>query len=119
MSRSKVDPVHMMQFAFDDASESFKTKLTDTEIAMELSAEDGDSVISKREFLVVSLDENSAPLNVSMYSQVCCYGDATTMIIQLEDNSILAEIVLVPNTVTQILAPYIKVNKPCKLVLRG
>lgn len=118
MSRSKVDPVHMMQFAFDDASESFKTKLTDTEIAMELSAEDGDSVISKREFLVVSLDENSQPLNVSMYSQICAYDDVQLTIL-LEDASVLGQFTLIPCNVTSLLAPYIKVNKPCILVLRG
>lgn len=118
MSRSKVDPVHMMQFAFDDASESFKTKLTDTEISMELSAEDGDSVIAKREFLVVSIDENSPPLNVSMYSQVCAY-DNIQVTIMLENNSVLGQFSLIPSNVTDILAPYIKVDKPCTLVLRG
>jgi hypothetical protein len=61
--RSKLDPTHIAQLTFDPISESTKVKLQDTEIDMELSADDGDSVTSHPVKLIASvlgcdLDDN-------------------------------------------------------------
>ena len=46
MSRSKLDANQIIQYVYDSVNEALKVKLQDTEIAMELSATDGDSVTS-------------------------------------------------------------------------
>ena len=44
MSRSKIDPVHIQQYVYDDETESLKVKLIPMEMSIELDANDGDSV---------------------------------------------------------------------------
>jgi len=46
MVRSKADPNHISQLTFDEESNSTRVKLVDTQINMELDANDGDSVTS-------------------------------------------------------------------------
>ena len=49
--RSKLDPHQIMQCEHDEASMAKRVKITDTEMSMELNADDGDSVQSQpREF---------------------------------------------------------------------
>lgn len=44
MVRSKLDPTHIAQLTYDENSEAMKVKMTDSEMSIELDANDGDSV---------------------------------------------------------------------------
>lgn len=64
MERSKSDPVHIIQAAYDEASQSIKTKLIPTEISLGISHTDGDTITSHPATLVVcaqgcSVSDNS------------------------------------------------------------
>lgn len=61
--RSKLDPSHIAQFAYDAVAEAVKVKLQDTEIAMELSHADGDSVTSHPAKLTASALGVASPAN--------------------------------------------------------
>lgn len=61
--RSKLDQTHIAQMTFDEDSRSMKVKITDTEMSMELNADDGDSVLSKPVKLVASAMECKAEDN--------------------------------------------------------
>lgn len=58
--KSKQDPSHITQMTFDEDSWAVRTKLVDTEMNMELSAEDGDSVISQPAKFMASAMECTA-----------------------------------------------------------
>lgn len=53
--RSKLDPTHIAQMTFDEASEAMKVKIQDAEMSIELSHQDGDSVAAHPAKLVVSV----------------------------------------------------------------
>jgi hypothetical protein len=52
--RSKRDPNHISQLVYDEEANANRVKLADTEIAMELSADDGDSIESQPAKLIAS-----------------------------------------------------------------
>lgn len=54
MERSRLDPTQIAQMTYDEVSRATKVKLQDTEMNMELSADDGDSVLSEPVKLVTS-----------------------------------------------------------------
>jgi hypothetical protein len=55
MSLNKLDQAQIIKTVFDDVSEALKVKIQDTELAIELSAADGDSVTSQPVKLVASV----------------------------------------------------------------
>lgn len=61
MSRSKLDPSQITQYVYDSTSEAFKVKLQDTDISMELSASDGDSITAHPAKLTASALGVSSP----------------------------------------------------------
>lgn len=52
--KSKQDPTHIQQMTFDEDKWAVRTHIVDTEMSMELSADDGDSVIAEPTRLVAS-----------------------------------------------------------------
>lgn len=72
ISRTKRDPGQIEQYEHDELANSKRVKLVDTEMSMELSADDGDSVqIQGR------LDElspvDSSPIDISMAKEIKVY----------------------------------------------
>lgn len=55
MSRSKLDPNQIIQYTYDPVTESQKVKIQDTELSIELSHADGDSITSHPAKLVASV----------------------------------------------------------------
>lgn len=77
MSRSKLDPSQIAQYVYDSVSEAYKVKLQDTDISMELSATDGDSVTS-----------HPAKLTASALGVVSPADDASDIIPALDCSSL-------------------------------
>ena len=119
MARSKnLDPVHMIQHSYDEDSESFKMKLTDTEIAMELSADDGDSVFIFKQMLVLDVKAGEL-IDSSKYSKICIYEDEITLSLLKSDDILLHKQLMIKGVIIDILAPKISVDRDCTIVLRG
>lgn len=70
MAGSKLDPVKIAQLVFDEATNSYKTNIVDTEIAIELSADDGDSVIPQKLTQAVVVTANEV-IDTSKVSRIC------------------------------------------------
>lgn len=70
----------MLQHAFDEPSESFKTKVVDTEMQIELSAEDGDSVtaISRS----ITHNKKMEPISCAGFKEASLYSTGGSL--QLE-----------------------------------
>ncbi len=73
MARSRLDPVQMQQMAFDEDLGASRVHLVDADIAIELAAEDGDSVITKVQSEVIPVSDEQV-LDLSMYTKVCLIG---------------------------------------------
>lgn len=70
MAITKLDPVQIQRMAFDEEVNANRAKLVDTEIAVELSAEDGDSVYA----IPVSLTLSEGIHSVVGMKTLCKYG---------------------------------------------
>ena len=70
---SKADPIQIARRVFDEESDSNRVKLVETEMAIELSAEDGDSVLAVHTSLVLQEGIHS----VAGMKTLCLYGSAT------------------------------------------
>lgn len=71
MSRSKVDPIHIQQLVFDDETESYKMRMVGTEMSVELSHMDGDSVYSMTPSMTVSTKDVAQ--NCMGMKRVCAF----------------------------------------------
>lgn len=63
MVRSKLDPTHIAQLTYDENSEAMKVKMTDSEMSIELDANDGDSVRTEPTKLTASAIDCTADDN--------------------------------------------------------
>jgi hypothetical protein len=119
MARSKnLDPVHMLQHSYDEDVEAFKVKLADTEMAMELSADDGDSVLTFKPMLVIDAKMDEL-LDSAKYSKICIYEDEVILSLLKEDGMLLHKLTMIKGQVIDILSPKFSVNKDCTIVLKG
>ncbi len=78
MSRTKIDPIHIQQLVFDEDTESYKMKMVGTEMSVELSHSDGDSVYAIIPSMTVSTKD--VPQSCSGMKRVCAFksDDAPT-----------------------------------------
>jgi hypothetical protein len=82
MSRSKIDPIHIQQYVFDEETESLKVKLIPIEMSIELDANDGDSVKCY-----------PAGFNFSDKNQpYSCVGMKTAMLYKLNEQDLKLEV---------------------------
>ncbi len=72
---SKLSDIQIAQAEHDEVTSSKQVKITNTDIAMELSAVDGDSVIAKVDS-TLTLVTDGMELDLSLASKVCLYGVA-------------------------------------------
>lgn len=73
MNRSKLDPNQIMQYEHDDSTHAKKVTVVDADIAMELSADDGDSVQTQgRMFEYTPASEQE--IDITACKQIKVYG---------------------------------------------
>jgi hypothetical protein len=116
MSRSKVDPVHIQQYVYDEELEAYRVHILPTEIQMELNAEDGDSVICKHDSIVV--DQTAIQSCVGMKT-VCLYGAGTVSISPDDTGSVFYDLALTALVPVSICARRVKIVGTGKLVLQS
>jgi hypothetical protein len=92
MSNTRLDPVHIIRSVYDEAAEAYKVKIQDTELAMELSATDGDSVTAHPVKLLASAIGVASPA-----------ADGTIIIAAVDCSSISAVHVSVNGTGTVVV----------------
>jgi hypothetical protein len=117
-NRAKVDPIHALQRSFDEQTNSFHMHMTNLELEMELNAEDGDSVISKRETVEIQAEANEIIL-VERYSKVCMLGQESVDIkAVMGDNTELELMTLLKGVPKELCVRRIKVLSPCFIILQ-
>lgn len=73
MEQTKLDPNQISQSEHDQVAKAKKVKIVDTAFSIELDAEDGDSVISKKQTKAVLISDGVI-LDLSMVGKVCLFG---------------------------------------------
>jgi hypothetical protein len=92
--------------------------MTNLEMQMELNAEDGDSVISKRETVEIQAQANQI-INVERYSKICMLGRVSVDIkAVMNDNSELELMILGQGVPKELCVRRIKVLSPCFIILQ-
>lgn len=101
---SRLDINQIANMTLDADKKASKVSIVDADIQIELSHEDGDSIISKKQTIAQKLSNNSM-LDVSDCSKICSSHDITLESV-LEDGTTLFEIVLkkgIPQDICSIL----------------
>jgi hypothetical protein len=116
MGRSKLDSTQIFQHVYNEEKEAFSVDMLPTEMSIELNADDGDSVIARREMEVldVSADEIIA---TSKHSRM-------SVTVETEIKMVVSGIeislgILAPGQVKEICSPEIIVILACKVVLQS
>lgn len=80
MSRSKLDSNQILQHAYDDESQSLRSKFTDSEFSVELSYEDGDSARAMSD--AKCFDASAEQINITAFrnARLFCAPDETVIL---------------------------------------
>lgn len=118
MAKSKMDPVHMLQESYDEGTQSFNMQLKNLEIAIELDADDGDSVQiqTKMQELKVMAGEI---IDTSKASKICALGLSTPIKAVMSDGNEIDMDPLVNGKVTSICVPKLKIMDDCYIILQS
>lgn len=116
MPRSKLDPSQIQQHVYDETNEALKVSLTPIEMAIELDANDGDSVLVIPKMQVIDADADQI-IDTSMAKRMSVSADCTLSLI-IEDIEILAGTISA-GEVREICIPQIKLSQACKVVLQS
>jgi hypothetical protein len=113
---SKLDPYQIQRITFDEESSAVKVKMIPIEMSMELSADDGDSILSLKQMQVIEalagqvIDTSKASrMNVVSASPVAC-----SMVINSQEIS-LGNL----SGIHDVCSPAIKVAVACIVVLQS
>jgi hypothetical protein len=118
MAKSKMDPVHMLQESYDEATQSFNMQLKNLEMAIELSAADGDSVLTQPQMLELKVTAGDI-IDTSKYTKICALG-ASTLVSAVMSDSVEIELPALPQgAVVAICVPKIKVMSDCYIILQS
>lgn len=112
--RSKLDVNQMAQSVFDEESMANRVKLVDTNIAIAVNAEEGDSVVSMKKNRMLTVKNNDI-LDVSLVSKICVYSHGVGIVVLDENDDVLAVIPLQEQTPINIMATRVKVLIPEQL----
>lgn len=110
---------HVLRNAYDPDTEALKAKMIPMEMAVELSADDGDSVLTYKAVKQLTLNAN-AEGNVLGYNKLSIYSTANTPVHVAPDASL--GWVLVGNTnavgllTVDVCAHFVKCSANCKVV---
>ena len=75
-NRSKLDLIQIHQMCFDEELKASRVSLADADIQIELNADDGDSVISKKQTIAIPI-VNGMTIDLSKAEKVCLFGANT------------------------------------------
>ena len=110
MTRSRLDPVQIAQLTYDDTKQATKVALVGAEFAVQLNAEEGDSVISKKKTDIIPLTSPKSILDLSMVEKVCLYGCDSALLRILLDNEEVYCYTLTKGNTVEIMAQKVEVE---------
>ena len=106
---SHLDPVQIARLKFDIEKQADKVTIVDN-LHIELSHQDGDSVITKNKTEVIKLTSGQI-IDLSYASTVCLVGNLSECkLIQVIDNTDVLEINLLKGRPTQVCATIVRVE---------
>jgi hypothetical protein len=108
--RSKLDQTQILQSVYDPENDALRSVLTGTSFAIELDAEDGDSVISKKKTDIIELTLPKTVIDLSMVEKVCLYGCDTALLKILVDNQEVHCYTLTKGNIIEIMAKRVEID---------
>lgn len=115
MSHSKLDPYQIQRMTFDEDSNSVKVTMLPMEMAVELSAEDGDSVLAVPKMQVLEVQAGDI-INTSAAKKIASHPEAgITAIIGAAEVSLGAA----PISGLSICVPSVKASIDCTIILQS
>lgn len=111
---SKLDPTQIIRAQHDDESAAQRTKLVDTEMEINVSAEDGDSVYAHKKMTIFKAEAGDV-IDTSMATRMQCFPDVEYKV--LIDGEEIAS--ATSAGVVQLCVPEIKVEQSCVVILQG
>jgi hypothetical protein len=115
VNHSKADPIQIARATFDEAAEAQRVIMVQAEMAIEISADDGDSVITQSAMEVHVL-EAGATVDTSKMKRMSCYPAAIVKVVIGEVEHNLAT---VGSTPVEVCAPMVKVMTACTVVVQS
>lgn len=109
--KSRLDPVQIAQRSFDEELGASRVHMVDADMAIELSAEDGDSVITKVQTVALKVMDGQI-VDLSMYTKVCLVGAETADLVLVLDNEEFMMYNLVKGVIKEICLTEVKVVLP-------
>ncbi len=82
---SKLDKHQMDKMTFDEDTRSRRMFIAGGEISMELSADDGDSVLVKKDTQIIEISNNEI-VDLSRFSKICLIGAQSCQLKAIIDN---------------------------------
>jgi hypothetical protein len=119
MKRSKLDPTQIMQYEFDERSRAKKVKIIDTEMGIELDADDGDSVLARAESFEVrpSMDEE---FDVSKWRKFVVYTKDDSFVLEVGVDDMWEILPVSPGKPCEVIAKKMRVNvSGCIIIGKG
>lgn len=118
MAKSKMDPVHMLQESYDEGTQAFNMQLKNLEIAIELNAEDGDSVLTQPRMLELKVEAGDV-IECSKFTKICALGGSPIIKAIMSDNIEIDLFSLPEKTIVPICLPKIKIMSACYIILQS
>lgn len=106
---SKLDKHQMDKLTFDEQTRSRRMFLAGGELSIELSADDGDSVLVKHDTQVIEISNNEI-VDLSRFSKVCLIGAESCQIKALVDNQEFLLYTVTQGEVKQICLTSVKIG---------
>lgn len=116
MGRSKADPNQIVQITFDEELEAVRVHVLPTEMQMELSAEDGDSIQTQKQMQVIVASAGQV-IDSSKASRMCLSAESVVSMVVGELEVSLGT--LTPGQVKEICSPAIKIATACTVILQS
>ena len=116
---TRLDPTHIMKRVFDESNDSNRVQIVGTEIAIAVSAADGDSVLSAPMALRADLQANEALDCLHYQKGVLEAPQAVTIEASIDGETWFELATIQPRAPFEIMAAKIRVSAPCTMILRA
>ncbi|NDE09884.1 MAG: hypothetical protein EBZ95_04870 [Chitinophagia bacterium] len=113
---TKMDPIQIQRASFDEDAQAVRVAMAPTQMSVQLTHEDGDSVYSHKKMQVIECVAGQI-VDTSLVETICCTSGISISTIVLGEEISMGT--LLPMALKQICVPTIKVSTACKLILRG
>lgn len=116
---SRLSLHQIAQSAFDEDRMASRVHLIDADIAMELNAEDGDSVISVSKTGLIEVNPDDV-LDFSLVSKICVFQSGIVLKLLDDDNQVLWQYSLASGFPLEIMAKNVKFEcqAPIKVMVK-